>query len=71
MDATVDWEPEDGDWRVVVMNNDSSRGVDADMSIGAELDTVLWIGIGLLVLGGLFAIAASLAITAAVRSRAA
>jgi Domain of unknown function (DUF4389) len=70
-DETLDWEPEDGDWRVVVMNNDSSRGVSADMSIGAELDTVLWIGIGLLVFGGLFAAAAALAITAGVRRRAA
>lgn len=69
MDETLDWEPEDGDWRVVVMNNDSSRGVSADMSIGAELDTVLWIGIGLLVAGGLFAAGAALAITAGARRR--
>ena len=69
-DETVDWEPEDGDWRVVVMNNDSSRGVSSDLSIGAELDSVLWIGIGLLVAGGLLAAGAALAITAAVRRRA-
>jgi hypothetical protein len=68
-DGTVDWEPEDGLWRVVVMNADSSRGVSADMSIGAELDTVLWIGIGLLVAGALFAAASALAITAGARRR--
>ncbi|HUG63890.1 MAG TPA: hypothetical protein VMK83_01600, partial [Gaiellaceae bacterium] len=67
MDETLDWKPEDGDWRVVLMNNDSSRGVSADMSIGAELDAVLWIAIGMLALGTLFAGAAALAITGAVR----
>jgi hypothetical protein len=70
-EQAVDWEPEDGDWRVVLMNDDGSRGVSADVSIGAELDTVLWIGIGLLVVGGLVAAAAALAITAGTRRRAA
>ena len=54
-EQTLDWDPEDGDWRVVVMNDDAARGVSSDMSIGAELDTILWIGIGLLVAGGLLA----------------
>ena len=39
------------------------------MSIGAELDSVLWIGIGLLAGGGLLAAGAALAITAGVRRR--
>jgi hypothetical protein len=68
-EQTLDWEPEDGDWRVVVMNDDGSAGVAADMSIGAELDTVLWIGIGMLVFGGLLAALAALAITAGARRR--
>ena len=65
----LEWEPEDGFWRAVVMNADGSRGVSADMSIGAELDSVLWIGIGLLVVGALLAAGAALAITAGVRRR--
>jgi hypothetical protein len=68
-ELTVDWEPEDGQWRVVLMNADAARGVSSDMSIGAELDSVLWIGIGMLVAGGLLAAGAALAITAGVRRR--
>jgi hypothetical protein len=68
-ELTVDWEPEDGEWRVVLMNADATRGVSSELSIGAELDSVLWIGIGMLVAGGLFAAGAALAITAGVRRR--
>ncbi len=49
------------------MNVDGSRGVSSDLSIGAELDSVLWIGIGLLLTGILLAALAALAITAGVR----
>ena len=52
------------------MNEDASRGVSSELSIGAELDSVLWIGVGLLVFGGLLAAAAALAITAGARRRA-
>jgi hypothetical protein len=46
---TVDWEIEDGDWSVVVMNADGSLGVDADISAGANvpyLDELGWTAIG-------------------------
>jgi hypothetical protein len=49
---SLTWDPEDGDWVVVLMNEDGSSGVEADLSIGAEVDPLLWIGIGTL-LGGL------------------
>jgi hypothetical protein len=68
-ERSLEWEPEDGTWRVVLMNADASRGVTSDMSIGAELDAVLWIGLGLLGLGVLFAAGTALAITGAVRRR--
>ena len=68
-EQTLEWEPEDGSWNVVVMNADGSRGVAAELSIGGELDAVLWIGIGLLLGGGLLAAAAALAITAGIRRR--
>ena len=35
------------------MNADASRGVDADMAIGAELDWLLWAAIGVTVAGAL------------------
>jgi hypothetical protein len=66
-EQTIEWEPESGDWRAVVMNADGSRGVAAELSIGAELDPLLWIGIGLLGAGALFAGAAALLITLGVR----
>jgi Domain of unknown function (DUF4389) len=66
-EQTLDWDPEDGDWRVVVMNEDARRGVSAELSIGAELDSVLWLGVGFLALGALLAGGAALAITAGVR----
>ena len=68
-EQTLEWEPEDGDWQAVVMNEDASRGVSAELSIGAELDSILWIGIGLLLAGALFAAGSALAITAAARGR--
>src|SRR5215204_7427505 len=68
-ERTLDWEPEDGDWRAVVMNEDASRGVSSELSIGAELDSIIWIAIGLLIAGALLATGSALAITAATRSR--
>jgi hypothetical protein len=66
-EQTLDWEPEDGNWTVVAMNADATRGVAVELSIGAELDPVIWIGVGLLVAGALLAAGAALAITAGVQ----
>jgi hypothetical protein len=46
---TLNWEIEDGDWSVVVMNADGSAGVDADISTGANvpfLDEIGWTAVG-------------------------
>jgi hypothetical protein len=48
-EQTIDWEIDDGDWSVVVMNADGSLGVDADVSAGANvpfLDELGWSAIG-------------------------
>jgi uncharacterized protein DUF4389 len=50
---TVSWVPKNGDWRIVVMNADSSAGVQTDLAIGARFPHLLWIGIGALAGGAL------------------
>jgi hypothetical protein len=45
----IDWEIDDGDWSIVVMNADGSLGVDADVRAGANipfLDELGWSAIG-------------------------
>jgi hypothetical protein len=62
-EQALDWEPDDGNWTVVAMNEDATRGVAAELSVGAELDSVIWIGVGLLLAGGLFAALAAVLVT--------
>ena len=59
----VTWEVEEGDWSVVVMNADGSRGVDAEVRAGADLPLLASLGWGA-VISGLVAlvIAATLAV---------
>jgi hypothetical protein len=68
-EQTLEWKPEDGSWSAVVMNSDGSRGVQSELSIGAELDAAIWVGIVLLAVGALLAALAALAITAGARRR--
>ena len=49
------WDVSDGDWRIVVMAADATRGVRADVAVGAELPALLGVvGLALLAGGGLF-----------------
>ena len=41
---SLTWEAEDGDWSVVVMNADGSRGVQADINAGAKLPFLSEVG---------------------------
>lgn len=48
---TLIWNIEPGDWDVVVMNADASRGVSADIAASVKTGLLLPIGIGLLAAG--------------------
>ncbi len=50
---TVTWTPSTGEYWVVIMNADGSKGVDANVQVGARVTILSWIGGGLLI-GGLF-----------------
>jgi len=62
-EQAIDWEIEDGDWSIVVMNADGSLGVDADVSAGANipfLDELGWSAVG----SGAFALVLSVGLIA-------
>jgi hypothetical protein len=48
---TVTWGLESGRWSAVLMNVDGSRSVVADVKVGAKIDWLIWVAIGLLVFG--------------------
>ena len=49
--SQMTWEVESGDWTVVLMNADGSRGVDVDARLGIKVDWLLPALIGILALG--------------------
>ncbi len=56
---TLDWDVRDGNWSVVVMNPDGSRGVDADVSAGVSVGFLDELGWGLLGGGALLLLGAA------------
>jgi hypothetical protein len=63
------WKVHEGDWSVVVMNADGSRGVNADVSAGAELSFLPALGWSLLGGGIVFLLTAGGLVYLGTRSR--
>jgi hypothetical protein len=66
---TLTWDVEDGDWSVVVMNADGSRGVDAGVSAGADLPFLSSLGWGITIGGLVLLVFAATMTVVAVRVR--
>jgi hypothetical protein len=67
-DATLTWDLQGGDWTVVLMREDGTSGVAADVSTGAELPVVNAVIAVLFVLAGLTLLAGALLIAVPVRN---
>jgi len=66
---TLSWSPRSGDWRIVVMNENGSAGIHADLAIGARFPHLLAIGLGVLAVGALLLLLVGVGVYAAVRVR--
>lgn len=53
-ERVLDWDVSSGIWAIVVMNADASPGVSVDAEAGIKLDWLIWVGVGLAVVGLLF-----------------
>ena len=66
---TLDWDPTDGSWTVVVMNADGQPGINMGADLGARIPAVPWIALGVLIAGALFLAGGGLLIAGAIRGR--
>jgi hypothetical protein len=66
--SPLTWKLRSGTWSIVVMNADGSRGVAATIGVGVKVPALLWVGIGLSLLGGALLVAAGLMFAARSRS---
>jgi hypothetical protein len=66
---TLSWSPADGDYRIVVMNENGSAGIHTNLAVGARFPHLLWIGIGALGAGALLLLIGGATILTAVRRR--
>ena len=66
---TMEWDPTDGSWTVVVMNADGRPGISVSADLGARMPAVLGIAVGLLVAGAVFLAGGGLLLAGAFRGR--
>jgi hypothetical protein len=57
-EQALTWDAEFGRWTVVVMNADASRGIDVEADVGVKLGWVIWVGLGMFVVGLLMTVGA-------------
>ncbi|HYF27579.1 MAG TPA: DUF4389 domain-containing protein [Baekduia sp.] len=67
-ERTVQWEPEGGRWSAVVLRADGRAGVAADVSVGARVPWLVWLGLGLLAAGLVLGAGAAATLTAALHT---
>lgn len=49
-EQTLDWEVDEGNWSIAVLNADAAQGVDAKASVAVKSKALLWVGLGLFAL---------------------
>jgi hypothetical protein len=68
-EQTITWEPDAGDWTIVLMNADGTTGVSADVTVGAELPALGAVAASLLVAGGMLLLLSVVLLVLALRRR--
>lgn len=66
---TLTWNVADGNWSVVIMNADSSAGVDTAATVGATMPFIFTITIATLITGGVLLLAGITMLTIALTNR--
>ncbi|HET9323558.1 MAG TPA: DUF4389 domain-containing protein [Gaiellaceae bacterium] len=66
----IEWKVDEGRWEAVAMNPDGSRGVVAEISVGAKTNLIIWGALGALGFGLAIGALSALLIWLAVRDRA-
>jgi hypothetical protein len=49
--VTASWKVKGGTWAIVLMNASAAPHIDADVSVGAKTNLLLWLGLGSLLVG--------------------
>ena len=52
-EQVLNWDADFGRWSAVVMNADASRGIDVQADAGVKIGWVIWVGLGLLIVGAI------------------
>lgn len=66
-DTSLTWKPRSGTWSFVVMNQDASPGVSADVTAGVRVAWLLWAAIGVAIGGAVLLVVAATMLRRALR----